>query len=268
MPRKFHPDGLPYQDQSDLRAQIHSPWKRFFAWYVNQAFNGGFDEINRKIRGYFEPNPSAAILDVGTGDAELLLWWADRIGSRDLHALDAITNPHGDRVKTILAPLDGKWPLDDARFDVVISSQNIEHIIDTPLYLDECRRVLKPGGYVVLATENIASWANIAALLCGWMPFSLTNMFGYPLGNRLIWHDNLPKEDLSRFYREKLWGCLGHQRLFTPLALRQLGERHGFRHEASFGAAYLPFFGALSRFFSWLDPRHCHFIGIKMRKPL
>ncbi|MCX6906849.1 MAG: class I SAM-dependent methyltransferase [Verrucomicrobia bacterium] len=235
---------------------------------MNKAFNGGFDALNRRVKLFLEPNSSAAVLDVGTGDAELFLWWSERIGSRNLHALDAVSNPHSDRVRTTLAPLDDKWPLADASFDAVISSQNIEHIIDTPLYLSEMHRVLKPGGYVMLLTENLASWANIAALVCGWMPFSLTNMFGYPFGNRLVWHDSLSKDDLSRFYREKLWGCLGHQRLFTPLALRHLVERHGFQCEAAFGAAYLPFFGWLSECCARLNPGHCHFIGIKFRKPL
>ena len=59
-------------------------------------------------------------------------------------------------------------------------------------------------------------------------------MFGYPLGNKLVWHDGLPKEDGNKFYEKRLWGCLGHQRLFTLLALRQLGERFGFRQEARF----------------------------------
>jgi hypothetical protein len=125
---------------------------------------------------------------------------------------------------------------------------------------------LKPGGYAIVLTENLASWANIFATVMGWMPFSFTNMFGWPVGNRLVWHQKLQKEDLSGFYEKKIWGCLGHQRLFTPLALRQIGERYGFLPEAGFGAGYLPLWGRLSNWMSKVELVHPHFIGIKWRK--
>ncbi len=267
MAKSYYEDGLPYEDQSQLRAAIRSPWKKALAWYVNKSFNGGVCDLNRHVRRYFEPNPSATVLDVGTGDGDQFLWWAQQIGATRLHAMDAIPNRHQDRIQTTLTALDEAWPYADRFFDVVISSQNIEHIIDTPLYMKECLRVLKPGGYAIIMTENLASWANIGATVMGWMPFSFSNMFGYPLGNRLIWHEGLPKEDFTKFYERKLWGCLGHQRLFTPLALRQLGEHYGFRFEAAFGSAYLPLWGVLSEWFSRLDTTHAHFIGVKLRKP-
>lgn len=267
MPKAYDIDGLPYENQDDLRKKISSPVKRLLAWYVNQTFNGGLHALNRKARNYLEQNEKAAVLDVGTGDGDLLLWWAKAIGTKDLHAMDAIPNAHGDKIKTHLTPLDQKWPLPDETYDVVISSQNVEHIIDTPLYFKECYRVLKPGGYVVMLTENLASWANIGATVLGWMPFSFSNMFGYSFGNKLIWHEGLPKEEFTEFYEKKLWGCLGHHRLFTHLALQHLAERYGFNFEARFGAGYLPFWGTLSSIFSNLDPRHAHFIGVKLRKP-
>ncbi len=267
MAKRKHQDGLPYEDQSQFRAAIRAPWKRALAWYVNKAFNGGLCALNRRARRYLEPNPSAVVLDVGTGDGDTLLWWAQRIGSTRLHGMDAVPNRHGDRIQTTLTALDRVWPYADSMFDVVICSQNIEHIIDTPLYMMECHRVLKPGGYALVLTENLASWANIAATVMGWMPFSSTNMFGYPLGNRLIWHDGLSKEDLSRFYDAKLWGCLGRQRLFTPLALRQLCQRYGLECETQFGAGCLPLWGFASEWVSRLDHTHAHFIGIKLRKP-
>jgi SAM-dependent methyltransferase len=267
MGKKHCSDGLPYEDQSHLRAEIHNPWRKLLSWYADQTYNGGMRALNRAVCEHLECNPSATVLDVGTGDGELFLYWSQSIGTGHLYALDAISNQHADRIQTTLANLDGEWPFPDARFDVVISSMNIEHIVDTPLYLHECFRALKDGGYAVILTENLASWANIFATMMGWMPFSLTNMFGYPIGNQLIWHNDLPKEDLSMFYGKKLWGCLGHQRLFTPLALRQLGERHGFVCEAQWGKGYLPFWGIMSHCMFRMDTRHPHFIGIKLRKP-
>lgn len=267
MPKSFHNDGLPYENQAALRAAIRPSWKKLLAWYVDRVFNGGLAALNRRMKCFLEPDPSAVVLDVGIGDGDLLLWWARYIGTSHLYGIDAIPNQHADKIKTAIAPLDQPWPYTDRFFDVVISSQNIEHIIDTPLYLNECRRVLKEGGYAIILTENLASWANIAGTMMGWMPFSLTNMFGEPIGNKLVWHQGLPKGDFDKFYSERLWGCIGHQRLFTPLALRHLAERHGFVCEANFGAGYLPFWGIVSEWLSKCDATHSHFIGVKLRKP-
>jgi 2-polyprenyl-3-methyl-5-hydroxy-6-metoxy-1,4-benzoquinol methylase len=49
-------------------------------------------------------------------------------------------------------PLDGKWPLPDASFDVVWSGETIEHVADTAGWLSQVRRVLRSGGSLLLST--------------------------------------------------------------------------------------------------------------------
>lgn len=43
-------------------------------------------------------------------------------------------------------------PYDDNTFDAVVSSDVIEHLQDVNAYLDEIKRVVKPGGIIVLST--------------------------------------------------------------------------------------------------------------------
>lgn len=45
-------------------------------------------------------------------------------------------------------------PFDDASFDVVLSFQVLEHVLDTRNYLSEIRRILAPGGQLVLVTPD------------------------------------------------------------------------------------------------------------------
>ena len=51
--------------------------------------------------------------------------------------------------------IDGKkLPFEDNSFDIIISCQVIEHIVDYTDYLDEIKRVLKPSGTAFLTTPN------------------------------------------------------------------------------------------------------------------
>jgi SAM-dependent methyltransferase len=46
-------------------------------------------------------------------------------------------------------------PIGDASVDVVVSFETIEHVPDTGRFLDECSRVLRPGGRLVISTPNV-----------------------------------------------------------------------------------------------------------------
>jgi ubiquinone/menaquinone biosynthesis C-methylase UbiE len=53
-----------------------------------------------------------------------------------------------------LAPVDGALPFDDGSFEVVWASEVIEHVADTARWLSEVRRVLVPGGCLLLTTPS------------------------------------------------------------------------------------------------------------------
>ena len=53
-----------------------------------------------------------------------------------------------------LAPIDGPIPAPDGSFDVVWSSEVIEHVADTGRWLSEIRRVLVPRGRLLLTTPD------------------------------------------------------------------------------------------------------------------
>ena len=50
---------------------------------------------------------------------------------------------------------DGSVPLPDAQFDLILSTQVLEHVADPELYVSECHRLLKPGGTLVITTHGI-----------------------------------------------------------------------------------------------------------------
>jgi len=62
-------------------------------------------------------------------------------------------------------------PFEDGQFDVVVSNSAIEHRFYHEKALDECVRVLRPGGRLVLCLPNIAH------LICRW--WIVTGRFPY-----------------------------------------------------------------------------------------
>ena len=42
-------------------------------------------------------------------------------------------------------------PFDDESFDTIVSTQTLEHVQDVQLYVNECKRLLRPGGHLILS---------------------------------------------------------------------------------------------------------------------
>jgi len=75
-----------------------------------------------------------------------------------------------------LVPLDGPLPLEDNSFDLVWASEVIEHVADTGRWLSEARRVLAPGGRLLVTTP---SHGRLRVALGG------VERFSDPLGDHL-----------------------------------------------------------------------------------
>jgi SAM-dependent methyltransferase len=112
-----------------------------------------------------------------------------------------------------------RLPLPDASVDVVIMSELIEHLVDTDAAAEEARRVLRPGGTLLLSTPNLAAWYNRGLIGLGIQPVfsevSLKGIYGRP-GQEVV----------------------GHLRLFTRRALEGFLTARGFTCERVCGAPY------------------------------
>jgi SAM-dependent methyltransferase len=120
------------------------------------------------------------VLDLGSGDgaftAELERAGVDAVGVEVAEAaLNRARSAHPE-LDFRLAPIGGALPLDDGGFDVVWASEVIEHVADTARWLSEVRRVLAPGGKLLLTTPN---HPRMSLLLHG------LERFSDPLGDHL-----------------------------------------------------------------------------------
>jgi 2-polyprenyl-3-methyl-5-hydroxy-6-metoxy-1,4-benzoquinol methylase len=103
-------------------------------------------------------SPGQRVLDLGCGDGELAARAAD--AGAEVVAVDVAQIPI-DRARARHPSLDlrlidgeGQWDLPDASFDAVWAGEVIEHVADTAGWLSEVRRVLRPGGLLLLTTPS------------------------------------------------------------------------------------------------------------------
>ncbi|MBX3328805.1 MAG: class I SAM-dependent methyltransferase [Nitrospira sp.] len=66
----------------------------------------------------------------------------------------------------------------DESFDVITAFELIEHLNAPRLLLNECHRILKPEGVLIINTPNAASWTASVMREC-WDGFSLSSMGGH-----------------------------------------------------------------------------------------
>jgi len=95
-------------------------------------------------------------LGCGAGDftAAMARAGADAIGADVAEAALERARSRHPAVEFRLVPFDGPLPFDDGSFDLVWSSEVIEHVADTARWLSEVRRVLAPGGRLLLTTPS------------------------------------------------------------------------------------------------------------------
>jgi SAM-dependent methyltransferase len=164
------------------------------------------------------------VLDLGCGDGQLTARAASVVRDGSVIGMDwsaaALERARARGVTTVQGGVDGvDLPFPDGAFAVVMMNEIVEHLVEIDHAVAEARRVMAPGGRLLLSTPNLAAWFNRALLAVGVQPMfsevSRIGIFGRP-GSEVV----------------------GHLRLFTRRALDQFLAAHGFVHVTIAGAAY------------------------------
>lgn len=162
-----------------------------------------------KVLKLIAEEPPGRLVDLGCGGGELaarLRGTGWRVFGLELVESQAAL-ARGRGVRVAVGEVSEGLPFRSAEVDLVFAGEIIEHLLDTDGFLAEVRRVLRPGGVLVITTPNLASFENRLRLLLGAYP----NWVDHRLGSS------------------------GHVRAYTPRLLRaQLGV-HGFTVERHVG---------------------------------
>lgn len=209
---------------------------------------------------------TARLLDVGCGDGTMTVQFAAGAGAERVYGIEyddeELARARSLGIECSKLDLNERWDFEDDCFDVILSRFNFEHLHNTRVFLKECHRCLKPGGSLVIITENLSSWINIMSLLIGWQPFSLTQLDGWWVGNPLAWHagDENLERSFDKWEDENVRGAWGHLRVLSFQGMKELLAKAGFRDVYVGTRGYLPLWGKISDALCEIDRRHGHIL--------
>ena len=116
-------------------------------------------------------------------------------------------------------------PFDDETFDLVYLTEVIEHLVRPDRALEEIRRVLRPGGHLIVSTPNLACLPNRLLLALGLQPLfsEVSEEMVLGRGAKLLGQGTSP---------------VGHLRLYTLRGLIETLRLHNLEPTIIRGAAF------------------------------
>lgn len=110
-----------------------------FAWLNTHIIQKELKRVLPQIKG--------KVLDIGCGDKPYKSW----TNASEYVGLDVFESPDID----IVVGIEDPWPIADNSFDCVISTQSLEHVTSFELFNSEIKRILKPGGALIITMPFI-----------------------------------------------------------------------------------------------------------------
>jgi SAM-dependent methyltransferase len=208
------------------------------------------------------------VLDCGAGSGQLYRNTlgpagisADRYKGVEWHR-ETVAQAQGLDVRQ--GDLNDPLPFSTETFRCVIGLSVLEHLFKPCAFLRECRRVLRPGGTLIILTPNISTYFTAALILAGRMPSSGPD----PDSAQLLKEQELLRVSSLEFAPADDSDTPQHRHLvvFSFIVLRRYLRMLGFRDVRGRGFGLYPFPNSAQAVLERLDPYHCHqmvFLAIK-----
>jgi SAM-dependent methyltransferase len=167
--RLFSSHQLESAPKAEMENYWRQDWKRFvYTWGLTSQSRGHCLEIG--ANPYF----TTTLLRLYTPlQVTLANYFGPQFGAKGEDTV-AINNPlTGSAEKLRMDFLhfnieEATFPFTAAQFDVVLFCEVLEHLQSDPVkVLREIKRILKPGGHLILTTPNVSRLENVARMLAG-----------------------------------------------------------------------------------------------------
>ncbi|MEI7425179.1 MAG: class I SAM-dependent methyltransferase [Candidatus Staskawiczbacteria bacterium] len=213
--------------------------KNHFNSLVDYSKKGKFDEDPRikimlgELNKILKINPNAKILDVGVADGYIYRELAKKHKIFGVDVSDHfVKKARENGIEAFVCDLENeKLPFNDNFFDVVITGETIEHVVNSDYFLSEINRVSKNDSKLILSYPNINT----------------------PLGIIMMIFLDLPPMFAARFRAP-------HVRDWTKKTIKYALKLFGFKINKILGSGfYLPGIGYFKIFnLSIFFPRLCY----------
>ena len=166
-----------------------------------------FNEIQRSYKVFLRslvPDKKLKILDIGSGtglNAIELKKRGHQVTCIDF-SKEAIKKLKQKKLDAILMNIEDGIKFKSNSFDLVFASEVIEHLENTHFFFQECYRILKKPGYLLLSTPNSSFWV-----------YRIFSLFGKTLSE--VQHD-------------------AHLRFFSKRSLTEFIKQTNFKIDAFF----------------------------------
>ncbi len=214
-------------------------------WNLGQEDRDLFEREEKSLEFIKQYGKGKKILDVGCGDGLFMDKLRDALAD---HKKIEIWGVDYSKYKLKKAEDKGhnvKWcdlekglPFEDETFDVVYAAELIEHLYNPDFFLEECYRVLRKGGLIIVSTPNLHAWYNRLLFILGVQPLFYEVSTKSPA---------IGSGALRRIKKGE--APVGHIHVFNRTGLVDILRHEGFEVTKFMGAR----FQALPKFFQVVD---------------
>ena len=212
------------------------------------SFSNRHKEVMRKMVAYLcQSGEVFSVLDIGCRYGQDLRWLAKECPHCLCYGVDIDKEPlkkarqidTGEGVLLHLAAAKAEaLPFRRGVFDLIISSEVIEHSPHIEIFLSEARRVLKSGGFIIITTPERYNYIRLIGKLIPSFAKRRLRRWVYYLDA-----DNLAQEN-------------PHYCEYSHRYMRRILERQGFRvRQIGYGTLRIPAWGLFERvpflFYLW-----------------
>jgi 2-polyprenyl-3-methyl-5-hydroxy-6-metoxy-1,4-benzoquinol methylase len=210
--------------------------------FRDRSYSG---EIDSYVTNFLGDVAGRTILDLccGAGRLPLSVTNAGAVVGIDISkvALDRATAAYSDRPAFKFAVMDAHaLGFAPASFDIVTFTEAIEHVHDAPRVIAEIKRVLKPGGYLLVTTANSNSLHLIMTRKLGYPSFKTSfqhvKEFSFDEVRTLLQDSGFTVTRSGGMFLFPYWGIPGVDQIVRPVTdsdpemvelTRELGRKVG-----------------------------------------
>lgn len=178
--------------------------------------------------------------------------------------IDSVDKAQKKGLSVIQGDLNKPLEFASNSFQTVFAFSVLEHLLNGCQWMQEAKRVLAPGGHIVILTPNISTFFTIGLLLAGRMPSSGP----HPDSESLLRHETpFQISDIHNPDVESDTPVHRHLVVFSFRVLRSYLYQLGFEGVKGYGFGLYPFPNFTQPVLERLDPYHCHqmvFVAEKM----